>query len=279
MLEVPDQAGYLAKVGYERIREVKGRRHTDAWVSELEMLEGSLGPDECQSDSERMVVAAARLLSEKVRAKGYRAYLSGVGNSNLAAWLSALELKAEGVDVELMAETGMLGYLPRPAEPFVFSFRNFPSSKMLTDIGHGMGMFMGGRENRCIGSLAAGQIAKHANINSTIVPGLTYITGSGGANDIASSAREVVVTLAQRRNRFVDKVPYVTAPGRRVTTVVSDLGVYEKADEHAELVLSGVFAGRPEADAVRRGRRRLRRLVQVRPALNPLLPAAPEHCP
>src|SRR5439155_1153414 len=184
MLEVPDQAGYLAKLGYERIMEVKGRAHTDAWVSELEMLEGRLGPDECQSDSERMVVAAARLLSEKVRAKGYRAYLSGVGNSNLAAWLSALELKAEGVAVQPMAETGMLGFLPRPAEPFVFSFRNFPSSKMLTDIVHVMGIFMGGRENRCIGSLAAGQIDKHGNINSTIVPGVTYITGSGGANDI-----------------------------------------------------------------------------------------------
>src|SRR5206468_895794 len=193
----PDQAGYLAKLGYERIMEVKGRAHTDAWVSELEMLEGRLGPDECQSDSERMVVAAARLLSEKVRAKGYRAYLSGVGNSNLAAWL----------------------------------------------------------------------IDKHGNINSTIVPGVTYITGSGGANDIASSAREVVVTLAQRRNRFVDKVPYVTAPGRRVTTVVSDLGVYEKADAHAELVLSGVFAGRPEADAVRRAREACGWELKVAPAL------------
>ena len=188
-----------------------------------------------------------------------------------------MELKAEGVDVELMAETGMLGYLPRPAEPFVFSFRNFPSSKMLTDIVHVMGIFMGGRENRCIGSLAAGQIDKHGNINSTIVPGVTYITGSGGANDIASSAREVVVTLAQRRNRFVDKVPYVTAPGRRVTTVVSDLGVYEKADEHAELVLSGVFAGRPEADAVRRAREACGWELKVAPALRRFEPPTLEE--
>src|SRR5207245_9400501 len=84
----------------------------------------------------------------------------------------------------------------------------------------------------------------------TIVPGKTYITGSGGANDICSSAREVVVTLAQSRQRFVEKAPYVTAPGRRVTTVVSDLGVYEKADEHGELVLTGVYADRAEGDAV-----------------------------
>ena len=44
ILEVPDQAGYLAKLGYERIMEVKGRAHTDAWVSELEMLEAVSGP-------------------------------------------------------------------------------------------------------------------------------------------------------------------------------------------------------------------------------------------
>ena len=250
MLSVPDQAAYVAKLGYARIMEIKGRAHTDAWIAELESLASAIPTEATPNPGERMVVAAARLLSEKVRARGYRTYLAGVGNSNLAAWLSAYEMKAAGMDVEVMAETGMVGYLPRPAEPFVFSFRNFPSCKMLTDILHVMGIFMGGGENRCLGSLAAGQIDKRGNINSTIVPGKTYITGSGGANDICSSAREVVVTLAQSRQRFVEKAPYVTAPGRRVTTVVSDLGVYEKADEHGELVLTGVYADRAEGDAV-----------------------------
>ncbi len=267
MLGVPDQAAYVAKLGYKRLMEVKGRADTDAWVAELEMLEANLGPDDRVNAAETMVVTAARILSEKIRENGYRTYLAGVGNSNLAAWLSAYQLKAAGVDVELMAETGMLGYLPRPAEPFVFSFRNFPSSKMLTDIFHVMGIFMGGRQNRCIGSLAAGQIDKHGNINSTMVPGVTYITGSGGANDIASSAREVVVTLAQSRGRFVDKVPYVTAPGRSVFTVVSDLGVYQKADEHAELALTGVYAGRPEAEAVQAAREACGWDLEVSPRL------------
>ena len=153
-----------------------------------------------------------------------------------------------------MAETGMVGYLPRPAEPFVFSFRNFPSCKMLTDILHVMGIFMGGRHNQCMGSLAAGQIDKHGNINSTIMPGVTYITGSGGANDITSSSREVVVCLQQSPRRFVDKVPYITAPGRTVRTVVSDLGVYEKTTEHGELTLTGLFGEGPEAPAVQAAR-------------------------
>jgi acyl CoA:acetate/3-ketoacid CoA transferase alpha subunit len=277
MLQVPDQAAYVAKLGYKRLMEVKGRAHTDAWVSELEMLQEGLGADERYHGAEMMVVAAARLLSEKVRRHGYRTFLAGVGNSNLAAWLSAYELKAAGGDIELMAETGMVGYLPRPAEPFVFSFRNFPSCKMLTDIFHVMGIFMGGSENRCLGSLAAGQIDKHGNINSTIVPGVTYITGSGGANDIASAAREVVVTLAQSPHRFVDKVPYITAPGHRVSTVVSDLGVYAKTEPAGELVLTGVFAGRPEAEAVAAARAACGWDLRVAPALQRIDPPTPEE--
>lgn len=277
MLDVPDQTAYVARLGYRRVMEIKGRAHTDAWVSELEMLADGLAPDDRLSPGERMVVAAGRLLADKVRDRGYRTFLAGVGNSNLAAWLAAYQLKAAGVDVEVMAETGMVGYLPRPAEPFVFSFRNFPSSKMLTDIVHVMGIFMGGRENRCLGSLAAGQVDKHGNINSTVVPGVMYITGSGGANDIASSAREVVVTLAQSAARFVDKVPYVTAPGRRVSTVVSDLGVYEKTDEHGELTLTAIHAGRPEAEAVQAARDACGWDLRVAPGLRRLDPPTPEE--
>ena len=117
-----------------------------------------------------------------------------------------------------------------------------------------MGIFMGGRHNACLGSLAAGQIDKYGNINSTIIPGKTYVTGSGGANDITSSAREVVVSLLQSPQRFVDKVPYITAPGRTVRTVVSDLGVYEKEHEDGALRLTGVFGNRPEAQAVEAAR-------------------------
>jgi acyl CoA:acetate/3-ketoacid CoA transferase alpha subunit/acyl CoA:acetate/3-ketoacid CoA transferase beta subunit len=254
MLDVPDQAAYLAKLGYRRLMEIKGRADQDAWQSELAMLADELNAEAPATPAERMVVVAARVLSDKVRAHGYRTYLAGVGNSNLAAWLSGYELKAAGVDLEIMAETGMVGYLPRPAEPFVFSFRNFPSCKVLTDIVHTMGIFMGGGENRCLGSLSAGQVDRHGNINSTIVPGSLYITGSGGANDIASAAREVVVTLAQSPSRFVDKVPYITAPGARVSTVVSDLGVYSRRAADGELVLTGLVGEGAEAPLVQAAR-------------------------
>jgi acyl CoA:acetate/3-ketoacid CoA transferase beta subunit len=258
--------------------EIKGRADTDAWVSELETLSAGVpGAAAPASASERMVAVAARMLQEKVRRNGYQSFLAGVGNSNLAAWLAAYELKRDGVDVELMAETGMVGYLPRPAEPFVFSFRNFPSCKMLTDIVHVMGIFMGGRHNACLGSLAAGQIDRHGNINSTIIPGKTYVTGSGGANDITSSSREVVVSLLQSPSRFVEKVPYITAPGRTVRTVVSDLGVYEKDGENDALRLTGLLGDKPEAEAVAAARAACGWDLQVAPQLRRFaLPTADE---
>jgi len=130
ILDVPTHEAYLAKVGYAKIMETKGRADTDAWVSELEALSPKLPtPGAPATPPEWMVAAAARMLQEKVRAHGYKSFLAGVGNSNLAAWLAGYELKQAGVDVEIMAETGMVGYLPRPAEPFVFSFRNFPRAR------------------------------------------------------------------------------------------------------------------------------------------------------
>jgi acyl CoA:acetate/3-ketoacid CoA transferase alpha subunit/acyl CoA:acetate/3-ketoacid CoA transferase beta subunit len=276
ILDCPDQESYNAKLGHAKIMELKGRAHTDAWVSEIASLADHLPPDGKWNSSEMMVVAASRVLAEKARANGYQTFLAGAGNSNLAAWLAAYQLKKEGVDIELMAEAGMVGYLPRPAEPFVFSFRNFPSCKMLTDIFHVMGIFMGGRHNRCLGSLAAGQIDKLGNINSTIIPGVTYITGSGGANDIASSARETVVTLRQTAERFVGKAPYITAPGRKVSAVVSDLGMYKK-DADGELVLTGIYAGSSETDAVRAAKGSCGWDLKVAPALRRFDPPEPDE--
>src|SRR6266581_3516613 len=70
MLSVPDQAAYVAKLGYARIMEIKGRAHTDAWIAELESLASEIPTEATPNPGERMVVAAARLLSEKVRARG-----------------------------------------------------------------------------------------------------------------------------------------------------------------------------------------------------------------
>ena len=59
ILDVPTQEAYLAKVGYAKIMEAKGRADTDAWVSELETLSSKLpGAGAPATPAEWMVVAA-----------------------------------------------------------------------------------------------------------------------------------------------------------------------------------------------------------------------------
>ena len=121
-----------------------------------------------------------------------------------------------------------------------------------------IGQLVAGRFNRCLGVLGAGQVDRAGSLNSTLIPGARYLTGSGGANDVASAAAEVLVAAWQDRRRFVDKVAYVTAPGRAVRTVVSQLAVFEKSDAHGELEVTAYLpaAGATADDAVRAIRRR-----------------------
>jgi acyl CoA:acetate/3-ketoacid CoA transferase beta subunit len=90
-----------------------------------------------------------------------------------------------------------------------------------------------------MGAIGAAQVDRHGNVNSTRMNGM-HIVGSGGANDIASAALETIVVAQQRKGQFVDKVEYVTSPGRRVRCVVASQALYEKLDGD-ELVLTGWF--------------------------------------
>ena len=60
-------------------------------------------------------------------------------------------------------------------------------------------------------------------------------------------------------------------------TVVSDLGVYAKQEEAGELVLTGVFAGRPEAEAVRAAREACGWDLKVAPSLRRLEPPSADE--
>jgi acyl CoA:acetate/3-ketoacid CoA transferase alpha subunit len=238
VFDCPTPGDLLRRLGPERIEALRAAAAPEAWRAELAALAPGIAATTGYTAEEMLAVAASRRVAARVRAAGLATLLAGIGVSNLAAWLAAYRLKAEGIPVELMAEIGMFGYLPRAADPFIFSTRNLPTAKSLSDILTVMGQLMGGRWNRCLGVLGAGQVDRAGNLNSTLLPGRRYLTGSGGANDVASSSAEVLVAAMQDRHRFVEKVSYVTAPGRAVRTVVSQLGVFEKADAHAELTLT-----------------------------------------
>ncbi|GAA3085612.1 CoA-transferase subunit beta [Streptosporangium carneum] len=67
------------------------------------------------------------------------------------------------------------------------------------------------------GFLGGAQVDEYGNINSTWVPRSNgeriRLPGSGGANDIASHCRQVVVLTDHERRRFPRRCDYVTSPG------------------------------------------------------------------
>lgn len=71
-----------------------------------------------------------------------------------------------------------------------------------------------------VGMIGGAQVDKYGNLNSTAIFGgggyqrpASRLPGSGGANDIASSARRTVLTVPLEKRRFLERVDYITSPG------------------------------------------------------------------
>ena len=88
----------------------------------------------------------------------------------------------------------------------------------------------------CLGVLSAAEIDPEGNINTTRLPNGRWVTGSGGANDMASSSDCVVLAVATPR-RYVPRLTHRTSPGHRVRDVVSHFGRFSRpgANERFEL--------------------------------------------
>ncbi|MGI6452142.1 MAG: CoA-transferase subunit beta [Syntrophomonadaceae bacterium] len=124
------------------------------------------------------------------------------------------------------------------------------------------------------GILGAGQCDKYGNINSTIIgdnywpAGVsptqkgpqTRLTGSGGANSIASVADEVIVIMIHEKRRLPEKVDYLTTvsgqrgPGKEnrfhyglyrggKVTVCTDFCIMKSDPETGILILDKVYPG------------------------------------
>ncbi len=238
ILGCKDNDEYLSKVGRDRLLYLKGKANSDSWKAEITAEIPKIDFNRQANPAERMVITAAHVTAEKFITGGYKTILTGVGLSNLAAWLAIHRLKERGYDVDIMAEIGMYGYLPKASDPTIFSYYCMPTCKILNNIETMLGVFVSGPSNQCIGILAAGQVDKFGNINSTKIPGVTYLVGSGGANDIATNNRETVVVINSGKLRLVEKVPYITCPGKNVKTLVTDVGVFEKIGDKETLTLT-----------------------------------------
>ncbi len=85
VLDCPSFADYVAKLGDDRISSLKKDAGRDAWREQFAALEGTISEEEDCNDIERMIIAAAREIRDRVLRSGYRTMLAGAGTANLAA--------------------------------------------------------------------------------------------------------------------------------------------------------------------------------------------------
>jgi acyl CoA:acetate/3-ketoacid CoA transferase alpha subunit/acyl CoA:acetate/3-ketoacid CoA transferase beta subunit len=241
VLDCPSHKDYLSKLGHKRIFFLMGKSWTESWRYELMEKLDELTENKEFTSNEAMIICAARGIKKTIVKKKYKVVLAGAGLASLAAWVAVYDLKRQGFDVELMAESGFFGFLPRPADPYVFNYCNIPTNKMQTGFIEILGVIGGGRKNQCLAVIGAGQVDKLGNVNTTKISDNYFVVGSGGANDIGSTASEVALLCQQGRDKFVDKVEYITTPGSNVSQLYSGKGVYHKIDPQKEFILTGLI--------------------------------------
>jgi len=237
VLQCESHEQYLGKLGDGRVAGLKGRSRRV--VSELP--EAPAVPVDTNLEytpKEMMLIALAREIVSSVERNGHKLILAGAGAGSTAAFLAYYSLNPSGF--ELGTGNGQIGYTPVPGESILASEAGVRSSKLLTDTVLMQGVFVGGGNSKCLSILGAGQMDKYGNINSTKTSKGKFLVGSGGAND-ALNAREAILCMDQSKDRFVDRLAYVTGPGHVVTTVVSTMGIFRKMSPQNDLHLVACF--------------------------------------
>jgi len=158
--------------------------------------------------NELLAVMGARQLSDS------QTVFTGVGTPMLAAVLAQ---RRHAPQLTIVVEGGIVGpqwkpgWLPISTNEMRAAYR----AQMLpaiTDV-----FLMAQRGFLDVGFIGGAQIDQYGNLNTSAIGGYERPTvrlpGSGGANDIISLCREVIILTVHERRRFVDKVDFITSPG------------------------------------------------------------------
>lgn len=94
--------------------------------------------------------------------------------------------------------------------------------------------------------LSAAEIDQSGNLNTVRLPNGRWITGSGGANDIASSSDCVVIAPASP-HRYVRSLEHTTSPGSKVQALVAQFGAFTRTDDGSFALSSWLPLDTPDA--------------------------------
>lgn len=204
------------------------------------------------TNDELMAVEAARWLRD-----GDVCFV-GIGLPSTAANLARL---THAPNLVLIYESGTIGTKPSVLPLSIGDGELAETADAVVSVPEIFAYWLqGGRID--VGFLGAAQIDRFANLNTTVIGEYekprTRLPGAGGAPEIASSAKEVLMIMKQDKRTFVEKLDFLTtagyytggdsraklgAPGGGPTRVITNLGVLEPDPQTKELTLVQLHPG------------------------------------
>jgi glutaconate CoA-transferase subunit B len=158
--------------------------------------------------NELLAVMGARQLRDNTTV------FTGVGAPMMA---SVLAQRSHAPGLTMMVEGGVIGPMWKPGELPISTneMRAAYRAQMLPGISDAFLLAQRGFFD--VGFIGGAQIDQHGNVNTSAIGGYARprvrLPGSGGANDIISLCREVIILTSHERRRFTERVDFVTSPG------------------------------------------------------------------
>lgn len=198
---------------------------------------------------EMMTVSASRMLPN-----GAICFV-GIGLPSTAANLARL---THAPDVVLIYESGPIGAKPKVLPLSIGDGDLAETADTVVSTPEIFRYWLqGGRVD--VGFLGAAQLDRYGNLNTTVIGDYfkpkTRLPGAGGAPEISSSAKEVLVVVKQSERTFVEKLDFITSVGflnggdsRRAAgisgngpkAVITDLCILRPEAGSNELVVSSI---------------------------------------
>ena len=155
---------------------------------------------------ELMIASAAEVIEDKDIA------LVGIGLPIMAAMLAK---RTTAPNLKLIFESGAIDAVPDFLPQGPGDFPLLSSSVMNTSLFNALGYVQRGKVD--IAFLGAAEIDMYGNLNATVIGDylspVCRLPGSGGANDMGSGAKKIVIISRHMRRKFPEHVSYITTPG------------------------------------------------------------------
>ena len=202
--------------------------------------------------NEMMTIAAARALSNE------DVCFVGIGAPSAACNVARL---THTPDITLIYESGTIGTAP-DVLPLSIGDGELCETALTTVSVPEMFRYwlQGGRVS--VGFLGAAQLDRFGNINTTVIGDYhkpkVRLPGGGGAPEIASSCKEIFITLKQAPRAMVEKIDFFTSFGhgrggthrqelgittKGPTLLITDLAIWKPDPETREFVVTSIHPG------------------------------------